>query len=604
MIETMKKLSKKVLYFLLAALVVITCASLLFACNTEKKRIERERQERQKSVYAVEEGFLNGLNEDWTRNMRSQDIAALEKAGDYIVVQGWTHTVCDVLLKSDLQTAKIKALADAINSKSGKDLIADFGANAELILPLLKQIDLTPDDISFLVYDLMCALVKEGGNTLNGMLSRLNEVKSLSMTSPAAKINIDSQIANINLARSRFVPTAAEAEAMLAAFADAKQPLEKLVSFAYNMSINAISDNMYDVLFVGNGALTDISQGEISTLISTLLINVTDLKTAMNDQAIGNLNRAFSLIIDKFDSDNISSSLYAQIVKYAKYAYMTVDIIPALCDVVVAAGDVMTKDSFLAELMSYLAMDEASTKGLKEINTSIIIAKVMLEVTEKFSESELCDIVAKIADQAAGDYQKANPIIILDLALNLSSAFGNSNGSDLQIPHPQIMSLEKVNTMIAAVMFSANFEKFKETYYAFNRGEATFSQLRFTAENCSFETFGINNPYSAAVGNPDYITEEESERIKNWYQYYVTVAEGRVNAAVNGIMPDVNDDIKQFIKEFYAVGSQSGGAMSEMAGWSLFTQIPSDQETELYLNTMRQSNLMGIMVLFAILFPN
>jgi len=152
----MKKLSKKVLYFICAALVLILCASLLFACNTEKKRLERERQERQKSAYSVEEAFLNGLDEDWTRNMRSGDIALLDKAGDYIVVEGWTHTVCDVLVKSDLQTAKIKALAEAIRSESGKKLIADFGANAELILPLLKQVDLTPDDISFLVYDMLC----------------------------------------------------------------------------------------------------------------------------------------------------------------------------------------------------------------------------------------------------------------------------------------------------------------------------------------------------------------------------------------------------------------------------------------------------------------
>jgi len=600
----MKKLSKKVLYFICAALVLILCASLLFACNTEKKRLERERQERQKSAYSVEEAFLNGLDEDWTRNMRSGDIALLDKAGDYIVVEGWTHTVCDVLVKSDLQTAKIKALAEAIRSESGKKLIADFGANAELILPLLKQVDLTPDDISFLVYDMLCALVKEGGSTLNGMLARLNEVKALAISTPSTVANIDAQIASINTARSSLVPTAAEAEAMLDAFADAKQPLEKLVSFAYNMSINAISDNMYDAIFAGNGALTDISQSEIATLISTLLVNVTELKTSLDDSAVASLNRAFSLVIDKFDSDDMPSSLYAQIVKYAKYAYMTVDVIPALCDVVNAAGDVLTKDDFLAQIMSFIAVGEDMEDGMKEINTSIIAAKVMLGVTEKFGENELCAIIEKICAQAATDHQKTSPVILLDLALNLSSAFGESGDSDLQFAHPEHMTVDKVNKMIATLFFNANFERFKETYRNFGRGLATLSQLRIAAENCSFATFDIINPYSIAVANPDYISAEDLQRIKNWRDYYVSVAESKVNETVKELSADIREDLTLFIREFYAEGSASGEAMREMAGWSLFTQSPPEQEADVWMDKMRQSNLMGIWVLLAILFPN
>lgn len=67
------------------------------------------------------------------------------------------------------------------------------------------------------------------------------------------------------------------------------------------MSVNAITDDLYGKLFDDSGALGEITDGEIETLVDTLLLNVQDLKDALGQNEVSALNSALDLVIDKFD---------------------------------------------------------------------------------------------------------------------------------------------------------------------------------------------------------------------------------------------------------------------------------------------------------------
>ena len=137
----MKK-SKNVLILLLA-LVLLMSASLV-ACNNRGNVAQKERANQ---TSRVEQTFLSGIKEKWSANLSDEEIATLENAGDYVVTKGWTSLVCDVVNASSLQTAKIKSLADSLESEEGKKLLKEFSNNAELLVPMLKQIGLTASDV-------------------------------------------------------------------------------------------------------------------------------------------------------------------------------------------------------------------------------------------------------------------------------------------------------------------------------------------------------------------------------------------------------------------------------------------------------------------------
>ncbi len=582
----MKSAFQKIASALLAVLVVVACAGALFACHKKPSAAERDRQERVQSVATVKHAFLNGIKSEWQGSFENGQIAALDDAGEYVVTAGWTQLVCDTLLESDLQTAKLKALATAMSSEDGQSLIKNFSANAELLITLVRQVGFTPTDISNLVYELMYALVDKGGSTIDAMIARMNEIRGIAGIGVKPYSNLGIYIGNLNSAKSTYIPSASEREQMLTAFTNAKQPLNELTAFAYNTSVTGISDNMLDALFGGGGALENITDGEIATLVDTLLLNIADLKDALDAPSLAKLNLALDLIIKKFDDDTINSALYSQIVRYAKYAYSIVDVIPVICDIVTAAGNVVKSDGFVADMREIADISESLNETSNGINESIITAKILLEVMNTYTQSELKGIISAAGDRSANDFQKSVPLFALDIALNIKSVlYDFDEDTGLLAAHPDIIDNESLGDILSTVLFlNPYLEKLKQRYFDYTVGKAELSDLLFIANLCSFESYDIRNPYSV-------------QETALWYEYYMTEGLRKVNLVVAECMAKATADINEFISEFYEDGGEIRNSLLTVANWQFVKVSLSEQEAKPYTDELIKSALPGIVAL-------
>ncbi|MDE5600933.1 MAG: hypothetical protein K2J16_00360 [Clostridia bacterium] len=594
----MKGIFRKSISALLLLLVLVLCTSVLFACDKNKdKDEERDRQARVDSVATIKDAFLSGMDEHWKGELDNDEVAALNNAGEYIVAAGWTQLVCDVLSESSLQTAKLQSLATNMSSDDGKALIKDFTENAEFLITLVKQVSFTPQDISNLVYDLIYALVDRSSTTISSMSTRLNQIRTRAGISDTTRENLSAYMVNLSMTKSTLVPTASEKQNILKAFEDAKAPLFELIEFAYNSSISAVSDNLFGAIFEGGGALQEINNSEIVTLVNTVLSNVTSLKEALNADALAKLNNALSLVIEKFDTNAIYSAVYGQIVKYAKYAYMVVDVIPIVCDVVNAGGVALTNDDTITQLKNAMANDDKIGEGAHGINLTIMTAKVVLEVMKKFDEQELCGIMDEIVKGSAGDFQKAIPILALDVMLNISALYDSMFGNSVSAAHPEVITTETLRTIVSAIIsLNGNLDKFKQTYYEYTVGKATFAQLKSVADGCQFGDYGIVNPNAVAYN------ERDKEKVKLWYDYYMNEGIRKINEVVAECTASALTDIKLFINEFYQEGTDSSESIKTIASWQMLTESITDEELMARFEIVKKGAIMGLVGVVYMIF--
>lgn len=578
-------------------LVIALCACL-YACNKNDVDPAKERAD---AVASVENAFMDGMAEGWNNSLATDELARRKDAGDYVVTLGWTKTICSVIGESDLQTAKIKALASALSSQNGKTLLADFEKNAELLIPLLKEVGFTPVDVSALVYDLTCAMVTNGYKTISDVYTRLVEVEQYMRQNAITGEPLDNVVKNrlsASAAKSDFLTNDAEKAQMLEAFSSAQSALGNLVSFAYNMSVNAITDDLYGKLFDESGALGEITDGEVATLVDTLLRNVQGLKDALTRDEVNALNSALDLVIDKFDKKTVSSPVYAQIVKYAKYAYMVVDIIPTICDVVVSSGNLLSSESFIKDFLTVAQTDE-ETLGVatNRINQSILVARAILNLTDEggYDKQTLLNIVQEIADANTGEYQKAVPLFTLDLMFNFSTLLDAINGDEdasmWEVVHSDVMTQDALATQVALVFFfDGGFDKFKETYYNYKRGDATQAQLRSAFDKCSFGSFIENG----RVFRTDELYTDD------WYDYYVTIGLNAVNKEVSEVLKNnVSKDIAAFVEDYFAENSEMKEAIKALAQKELLTQaVDEDTVNNVYIPLLSKSRVLGATILF------
>lgn len=592
-----EKMKKEKLTILIACLLVVCLTISLCACH--KKGIN-EKAKRQQAANDVGAAFTTGINSSWAWDMSDEAAAGVQNPGDYVMTRSWTGLICSVLENSSLQTGKITALANALSSNDGKTLLSDFASNAELLIPLLKQVGFTPNDVANLTYDLLCALVSDGAKTLSDMRNRLVSVreemrKDLTMTDSALK-NVADAIVSTDVAIKNFAPTEQEKQDMISAFEQAKQPMNMLVSFAYNMSINAITDDLYSKLFDGSGALGSISESELQTLVNSLLSNVTSLSRSLDEQSVAKLNVALGLVIDKFDSNAISSSVYAQIVKYAKYAYMVVDIIPSVCDVVIAGGDVLANGSFLEDFIAVAKSSATLDEKTCTVNKAILAARAANGVLggDSFTKEQLVAVIEKMGAQGIQEYQKATPIFALDLALNFSSLIESIEGDDAgkwNVTHKDVMDEDTLATVASTVLFfNKGFDTFKETYRKYTKGEATTSQLAMQASICGFDSFlseGQSNNYNV------------NTQTEQWYNYYVTTGLEAVNRKIASCMEKVEKDLKAFVEDYYADGSDMKAAIKQLADMSIVSQNLTEEEIDgTYMPIFKRSCMLGFTFLF------
>ena len=583
----MKKNLSKAISVLFAVMLTAVTAVALFACNNRNDN-DADAKLRADNVAALKDRLLNAADEKWSGEMDNADVAALKNAGDYVVAAGWADLICDVFEGSALQTGKLTSLKNYVLSEDGQKLLKDFEGNAELLIPLMRAVGFTPTDISNLTYDLLCALVSDSGNTVDAIISRLAELKKISGISVEAVENIEINGLNMAVIKTEFVPSAQEKDKLLKAFEAAKAPMSEIVEFAYNMSIGSITDNIFNALFSADGALSNISNGEIRTVIDTLIRNAARLKDKLGAGEIEKLNTAMGLIIDKFDKGYAPSALYAQVVQYAKYAYMFVDVIPAVCDVLSSAGKVF--DDSLIEQLRNVASKELDEHTVN-VNSAIITAKVVLAACNDFSYARLCELVDKLGAQVGGEYQKTLPLFALDMALYMSVWLKDVENTDLNGKHPELLGEEDVKVIVGAILMNFGLDKAKQAYRSYKNGECSFAVVISSVGGCGFDNFGIKNPY-----NPHLVAQADA-----WFNYYMVNGVAEANDKAIEVCDKAIRDIKQFLADFYAVDSESKSLVEKIANWQLVSENLSDKAYSEYEKQILNSDLVGIIGLISML---
>lgn len=594
---------KKIILTLFTVLVVIILSTTLFACHKkDDKKREREIKERNDSVASVENSILNAIDNRWSMNLNVDKTAELSNAADFILMREWTRAVGNVVNNSSLQTSKIKALKDELLSENGQKLLKDFQNNAEFIIPIVKTVGFTPEDVALLAYDLVYALINDVGDVLERSEKILGEVNMCENLNREAKAGIDRSIVEIYKAKDAYIPKESEKENMLKSIAAAKEPLVDLVSFLYNMSLDAITDNVYSMITGGGGALSDISNGEIAGIATALQNNVSALKTSLNAEAIGNLNSVLKLVIDKFDNNYVSYSLYAEIVHYAKYLNILIDAIPSICDLGMAAIGNFKNDAFLTEFKDYVEKNEALDKDTQGdvigYNNSLFAFKLIYNTVNKFTYED----VRKMIENAilTDDYQKVTPIIILDIALNAKGLEdadydGNEPLKNLKFTDHGEITGEDFMSMVNVLMLNMSLDAFKKTYYEYNletntdKKNSLLSRLDMYASLCGFKDIlgaDMQNPYSRV------------DNTKAWYEYYLTVGIDAANAITKRLSETIKNDILSFANVYYNdENSDMRKAFSKLVYFDYASVMPGEAEYEEFYNAMWDSSMYGVYTL-------
>lgn len=599
----MKK--SKSIFILLFVLVLILCTSLV-ACN--KKGQTDAQKERVRQVERAEQTFIAGINSQWSATLSNEDIAKLDTAGDYIVTKGWTSLVCEVLKDSSLQTAKIKTFANTLESEDGKKLLKEFSQNAELLVPLLKRIGLTSSDVSSLAYDLVSKLIQSGSKTVSQIVDRLDDVKDVMIqngASAAAVQNVSENRVVLNLAKQSLNATEAQKREMQSALDNAKNAFGELIAFAYDTSVNTLTDELYSKIFAEDGALSNVSESELATLVGALLGNVSKLKNALSQSEVEKLDAALNLFIENFDDKNISSQVYSQIMIYAKYAYMVADVIPSLCEVAEASRNIISSKAFIEDFLSCVklendgALDDTTNTFNKLVLAARVIDGVMAE--GRFDQNGINALIDRVCEQGKDGYQKAMLVIELDLLLNVSDLVNKKDDESYVPAHPDIMDTNTIALMVIFKMFSSNVEKMKQAYYDFeiNPTTANLNALYAKADGCDIE--GILDescPYGKIL-TPD---ENNIPYIKLWYQWHINKIDA-VSQKITSYIDSVKADLKLFVSDFFAENSESREALQQIAKdtdkWKIYKDnIPEGVMDSEYMPVLLKSRILGAALLF------
>ena len=559
----------------------------------ERKQAEAEKQatqERQQAVDSVSREFLLGINENWSADMTVEELADTADAGDYIVFSGWAGLVEDVLFASPLQTAKIQVLADTIESEQAGKLFADFDSNAELLIPLLKQVGLTSNDVANLVYSLVYAFIDKGGATLGTMKDRLIEIKS-----EKSAVNVQKNLAAVNTELEYLTFASKEKAELLTALADAEGAIKELASFAYTTSIGSLTDNMIDIIASQEGALIDVTDGEIQSVVNAMLSNVRSFKANMTTTEIAKLNNAIKTVTDKFAGKLTTSGIFAQIVNYAKLAYVFTDSIPYLTSIVISTAGVVDAD-FLTVIREFDENKELYSDSEMTANLSVIAAKLTKQLFGNIDKAEIVGLIETLEKQAKTDYRRAVPLVAGDFFVNIM-AYDSETDDTL---HPSILSKETFEDVTAYVIMYMLLDRFEQTYYKFVDGRATDDDLRKAANACPFDRFGIVNPYS------------RTEDTARWFEFYMTSAADALYDLAVELAPTLKADLLQCVEDYCVENSPVKADTYTLAAKALVVPLEEDatdeekqahqQQLEEYLTLAKSSRSYGLAVLIGEIF--
>ena len=560
--------SVKILIAILVCSVIAAGAVLggVFGARAVADKKHREEEQaaynaRREAVDSVEREFLLGINENWA--LSDAELGQLETAGDYVVFKSWTELVKEELFKSNLQTAKITALSDALKSEQGQKLFEDFENNAELLIPLIRRVGFTSSDVSNLVYSFLCAFVDEGANVLNTARDQLVAVKS-----ELNAVNVNKNLAAVNTELEYLNFSAEEKRNILADLADAENAIKELASFAYTTSITTLTDKMVEIIASEDGALSDITDGEIQAVVDAMLGNMRELKQNMTTSEIAKLNKAIKTITDNFDGNPSTSRIFSQIVSYARFAYVVTDSIPYLTSMVLASAEAVDA-AFLTDVRTYVDYSSSSSEDLQLMNMSVISAKILKALYENIAKSDLLALLDTLETQAKSDYRRALPIVALDFYFNIMAY----NDETEEVLHPDIIDND---TFLDETMYFLTYgliSNFERKYYDYLNGSATLDDVRKAANACPFDKLGISNPYSRDTNT------------REWFEYYMTETGKVLSETAKEIAPILKADLVACIDDYYADDSAVKRDTVLLAGMPLIAPLAedaTDEQTQAY----------------------
>lgn len=590
----MRKISRIISIILVVCLLLVLSSSLL-ACNKNKGGGSANDTTRIDSVNSLENVVMSSIDEKWTMTLANSDIAALDTAGQFVVTRGWVNLIGDVVYNSSMQTAKIATIATYFESEDGKKLIKNFTENGELLFELLDKVNLTSDDISSLIYDFVYSTIGNSDSLINGILKDLSDVRNDNNVTTKAVANINNSITNMNLARTSFVPSETEKANMLAALVNAKSAISDLVTFAYSVSIDTFTDEIIDLLFSESGALNEITNEEIKTVINAIASNITNLKNNLTKEKRSNLNKALNLIIEKFDNSTNTSLVFSQIVKYSKYGYMVVDSIPIICDIVGAVATAFD-DNLIDNVKTYIVNFDNYSQDIKIANLGILLGDVVYSVGNTLGESKLKEMVDDMYAQYNNDYQKAVPLFVADVVMNLTPLANYFIiHEEIKILHDEILT-EDDFVEIANCAFALNNQitKFKDAYYRYNNGSIDFN-----------EVLDVYHKFSTTILPSKPIDYNIDVNKPIWYADLVSQAEKYLQEKSAKNLDIAKADLYQFIIEYYEEESTIRNATKQVSECALLSKDATAEEISALNTILASSNLnLYTAVIYAVLFEN
>jgi len=583
----MKNFINKLLPILLVLTMLTVMCTTLVACNKEEDTSDNERTI---AVDTLENTILSSINSDWNKCLTNEEIVSKETAGDYIVTSTWTGFICDAIKSSYIQTAKINTLNSLLTSEDGKKVLSNLEENSELIFTLLRKTGFTANDIAYLAYDLVYDLVDNSGLVIDGISSRMEEVRTLAQdkmkeTSDDSQKtiylnvvkNIDEIALSISVAKKN-VPTQADEEIIKAAVVDAKDSIISITSFAYNMSINTISEDLFNIITSEEGALSDITETEVQTFVGALVNNITVLKNELTSDKLIKLNKALELVINNFDKQDVTSKIYVQIVEYGKAIYSLVDFVPTMCDAFAYVGNVLSNTEFLTQIKTVLEDDKASN-FVKKVNASKIAATLINGVIKNYSKNDMLELIDSSIAKAT-DIQKSSALFTIDMLVNMG---GYQYVSNSKFEHPTLMTTDDFADLLVLSGFNSAYATFKDTYYQYTIGKATVTELTNAATKCGFKNY-------LDVANPkDATTQTEA-----WYEYYLNQGYDAVNDRALELISIVKDDLKAFVEDYYANESNIKSALDTIEGWEIVNSLEESAYKANYETTIKYSGLFFI----------
>lgn len=586
-------MKSKFLKILSALLVVALLLALIVACagcNKDKKRRAQEAKDRASAVSQIEDTVLNAIDDDWALNMTDEEIAKLAAPGDYAVAKGWTKLFGDVLQASSLQTAKLGNLSSAMRSQQGEALLEDVGKNAEFLLPLLREVGFTKEDVSELFYDLSSALVKDSGTVLNDTLEELNRLANLSGITLEAYSNIMVCLGDVNAAKYDLVPSDSEKERIIEAFESARAPIDAAIGFAYEMFFNSISDDMWKDLFASDGALENITDREIELVMDSLISNLDSLGQALTPANVELINNALDLLIVNFDEEELTSVLFEQIIIYAKFANMLVGATPMLLELLSSAGRVFGTPEVIAELRQN-ASGWDSENGSMLNNASVLTARLVKDFMNSYDAASLKGVIDSLFRQSGGgvaanfDIDKSALLLAVDVLINIADVLLNGQYEEMfGVRHPDVITSETLEDMLGFAFFMApNISTLKDTYRKYRRGEARVSDFNSAVRSCRFDLVG--------VVFEDNISDDN---IKDAYEFYIVEGVLAVEKKMAELTETAKRDIQLYVDDFYNADNDRVEALDRLAERKLVNGALSDAQQQELKKELSASGLFGI----------